>query len=192
MSVRVRLDLRHVILFAMFGAMMLAGKLVFEGIRNVHLVGMLIVTFTVVYRKYALFPIYVFVLLAGLYYGFQQWWLSYLYIWTVLWGMTMLLPTHTPRFLQNRLSARAKKLCQAGMYCLVCGLHGLLFGTLYAPLWAWIAHLSWKGTLTWIAAGLPSDVIHCLSNLAMGTLIWPLAGLLGRLERGLTRRETNP
>ena len=188
MAVKVRLDLRHVILFAMFGAMMLAGKLVFEGIRNVHMVGMLIVTFTVVYRRYALFPIYVFVLLAGLYYGFQQWWLSYLYIWTVLWGMTMLLPRHCPRFLRERLSPEARKLGRAGMYCGVCALHGLLFGTLYAPLWAWIAHLSLKGTLAWIAAGLPSDLIHCLGNFAMGTLIYPLARLLVRLERELGNR----
>ena len=71
------------------------------------------------------------------------------------------------------------------MYCFVCALHGLLFGTLYAPLWAWIAHLSPKGTLAWIAAGLPSDLIHCLGNFAMGTLIYPLAKLLVRLERGL-------
>lgn len=187
MAVKVRLDLRHIILFAMFGAMMLAGKLVFEGIRNVHMVGMLIVTFTVVYRKYALFPIYVFVFLAGLYYGFQQWWLSYLYIWTVLWGMTMLLPQHTPKALQGRLSRRTVQLLQALMYCAVCGLHGLLFGTLYAPLWAAIAHLSPKGTLAWIVAGLPSDLIHCLGNLAMGTMIYPLAKLLSKLERGMTQ-----
>lgn len=186
MAVKVRLDLRHTILFAMLGAMLLAGKLAFEGVRNVHMVGMLIVTYTLVYRKYALFPLYVFVLLAGLYYGFAQWWLSYLYIWTVLWGMTMLLPQHTPSCLRGKLSQHTAKLLQAAMYCGVCGLHGLLFGTLYAPLWAWIAHLSWKGTLTWIATGIPSDLIHCVSNLAMGTLIYPLARLLGKLERGMT------
>lgn len=186
MAVKVRLDLRHTILFAMLGAIMLAGKLAFEGIRNVHMVGMLIVTYTLVYRKYALFPIYVFVLLAGLYYGFQQWWLSYLYIWAVLWGMTMLLPQHTPKALQGRITTRTVRALQIGMYCAVCGLHGLLFGTLYAPLWAWIAHLSPKATLAWIAAGIPSDIVHCLGNLAMGTLIYPLAKLFGMLEQRMT------
>lgn len=185
MAVRVRLDLRHIIIFAMLGAMLLAGKLAFEGIRNVHMVGMLIVTYTVVYRRYALFPIYVFVFLAGLFYGFPQWWLSYLYIWTVLWGMTMLLPQHTPGFLRGRLSQHAVQLLQIGSYMGVCALHGLIFGTLYAPLWAWIAHLSPKATLTWIVTGLPSDLIHCLGNLAMGTLIYPLAKLLGKLESRL-------
>ena len=185
MAVKVRLDLRHVILFAMLGTIMLAGKLAFEGIRNVHLVGMLIVTYTLVYRRYALFPIYVFVLLAGLYYGFAQWWLSYLYIWAVLWGMTMLLPQHTPRPLRGRLSPGTVRTLQTGMYCAVCGLHGLLYGTLYAPLWAWIGHLSFKGTLAWIAAGIPSDLIHCVSNLIVGTLIYPLARLLGKLERNM-------
>ena len=185
MAVKVRLDLRHVILFAMLGAIMLAGKLAFEGIRNVHLVGMLIVTYTVVYRKYALFPLYVFVLLAGLYYGFAQWWLSYLYIWAVLWGMTMLLPQHTPRLLRGRLSEKTVRMLQIAMYSGICGLHGLLYGTLYAPLWAWIGHLSFRGTLAWIAAGIPSDLIHCVSNLFMGSLVYPLAKLLGKLERNM-------
>ena len=72
------------------------------------------------------------------------------------------------------------------MYCGVCALHGLLYGTLYAPLWALIAHLSYRGTLRWIVAGIPSDLIHCVSNLAMGTLIYPLAKLLHKLEQGFT------
>ena len=188
MAVRVRLDLRHIILFAMLGAMMLAGKLAFEGIRNVHMVGMLIVTYTVVYRRYALFPIYVFVLLAGLFYGFQQWWLSYLYIWAILWGMAMLLPQHTPRFLRGRLSSETVRTLQSIQYCGVCALHGLLFGTLYAPLWAAIAHLSFRATLTWIAGGIPSDLIHCVGNLCMGVLIYPLAKLLHRLETGAAQK----
>lgn len=187
MAVKVRFDLRHLIIFAMLGAFLLAGKLAFEGIRNVHLVGMLIVTYTAVYRKYALIPLYVFVLLAGLFYGFQQWWLAYLYIWTPLWGMTMLLPQHTPKPLQGKLSRQTVAVLRAVMYCAVCGLHGLLFGTLYAPFWALIAHLDVQGTMTWILAGIPSDLIHCVSNLAMGTLIVPLALLLGKLERSMAR-----
>lgn len=184
MAVRVRLDLRHILIFSMLGAMILAGKLAFEGIRNVHMVGMLIVTYTVVYRRYALFPLYVFVFLAGLYYGFPQWWLAYLYIWVVLWGMAMLLPQRTPRFLRGRLQPQTVRSLQAISYCAVSGLHGLLFGTLYAPFWAWIAKLSFHNTLRWIVAGIPSDLIHCVSNICMGVLIYPLAKLLHRLETG--------
>lgn len=187
MAVNVRsLDLRHSIIFAMLGAILFVGKLAFEALPNIHMVGMLIVTYTVVYRKYALIPIYVFVLLSGLFYGFAQWWLAYLYIWAVLWGMVMLLPQHTPRFLRKVLPQSAVRILQVGMYCGVCALHGLLYGTLYAPLWALIAHLSFRGMLLWIAAGLPADLLHCAGNLAMGALILPLALLLRRLEQRLT------
>lgn len=187
MAVRVRLDLRHIILFAMLGAMILAGKLAFEGIRNVHMVGMLIVTYTVVYRAYALFPLYVFVFLAGLFYGFPQWWLAYLYIWAVLWAMAMLLPQRAPRFLRGRLQPRTAQTLRMISFCAVCGLHGLLYGTLYAPFWAWIAGLSFRATLQWIVVGLPSDLIHCVGNVCMGVLIYPLAKLLHRLETGIAR-----
>ena len=57
----------------------------------------------------------------GIFCGFAAWWLPYLYLWAILWGVTMLLP----RGLRPRLAVP--------MYMAVCGLHGLLFGTLYAP-----------------------------------------------------------
>ena len=57
-------------LFAMLGAIMFCSKLLMEWIPNVHLLGMFTITFTLVYRKKALFPIYLYVLLNGVYAGF--------------------------------------------------------------------------------------------------------------------------
>ena len=65
----------------------------------------------------------------------------------------------------------------------VCALHGLCFGTLYAPFQAVVFGLDFAKTLAWIAAGLPFDVIHALGNLAAGALIVPLVELLRRLEK---------
>ena len=36
--------------------------------------------------------------------------------------------------------------------------------------------------MKWVALGFPWDVIHALGNLAMGTLIVPVAELLRKLE----------
>ena len=70
----------------------------------------------------------------------------------------------------------------AVVYPLVCALHGLTFGTLYAPAQALIYGLSLEGMLAWIVAGLPWDVVHALGNLAAGVLILPLSELLRRLN----------
>lgn len=165
-----KLSVREVVVFALLGAVMYASKVILEALPNVHMLGMFVVTFTIVYRKKALYPIYTYVLLNGIFAGFATWWIPYLYIWTILWGMTMLLPTNMPKRLRPFV------------YMLVCGAHGMLFGTLYAPAQALLFGLSFKGMIAWIVAGLPWDMVHGVSNFFMGTLIYPLSVLLRRLE----------
>lgn len=157
--------------FAMLGTVMYVSKLLMEWAPNIHFLGMLTMTYTLVYRSKALIPIYVYVLLNGVLAGFAPWWVPYLYLWTVLWGVTMLLPKHMP------------KKAAVPVYMLVCALHGLAYGTLYAPAQALMYGLDWRGMLAWIAAGLPFDVTHALGNLAAGVLIVPLTELLRKLER---------
>ena len=157
--------------FAMLGTVMFLSKLFMEWVPNVHFLGMLTMTYTLVYRRRALIPIYVYILLNGVYAGFNVWWVPYLYIWTILWGITMLLPRNMP----NKIAVP--------VYAVICGLHGLAFGTLYAPAQALFFGYSFKQMLAWIATGLPWDVVHAAGNFAAGMLIVPLRDLLIRLER---------
>lgn len=165
-----KLTVRETAVFAMLGAIMYASKMIMELVPNVHLLGMFVVAFTVVYRKKALYPIYVFVFIIGLMNGFATWWLPYLYIWTVLWGMTMLLPRNLPE--------KWKPL----VYMAVCAAHGYLYGILYAPSQALLFGLDFQGMVTWIIAGLPWDLIHGTSNFLCGILIHPLVKILQRME----------
>lgn len=150
---------------------MYASKSVMELFPNIHLLGVFIVAFTVVYRRKALFPIYIYVILNGIFCGFATWWIPYLYVWTVLWGAVMLLPKKMP-----------KKVC-AIVYMSVCAAHGFLFGTLYAPAQAVLYGLSFKGMLAWIVAGWPYDCIHGISNFFCGILIMPVISALRLAER---------
>lgn len=161
--------------FAMLGTIMFGSKIIMEWIPNVHLLGMFTMVYTLVYREKGLIPIYVYILLNGVYAGFAPWWIPYLYLWTVLWGVTMLLPKDLP--------ARWAMI----VYPLVCMSHGLLFGTLYAPAQAILYGFTFKQTIAWIIAGLPWDFLHGMGNLAAGLLILPLVRLLRRLERGFVR-----
>lgn len=172
-----KLTVRETAVFGMLGAVMYASKILMEMLPNIHLLGVLTVAYTVVYRKKALYPIYVYVILNGVFCGFATWWVPYLYLWTVLWGAVMLLPRRMPKGIRPVV------------YMAVCAAHGFLFGTLYAPAQALFYGLSFKGMIAWIAAGLPMDCIHGVSNFLCGSLITPLVYVLRLAERNMGTSE---
>ena len=159
------------VIFSMLGTVMFCSKIMMEFLPNIHLLGMLTMTYTLVFRKKALVPIYVYVMLNGLYAGFSLWWVPYLYIWIILWGITMLLPRRMPRKLKYVV------------YPAVCGLHGFAFGTLYAPAQALMFGFNLEQMLVWIVAGLPWDLIHGIGNLLAGILIIPMSEFLTKLMK---------
>ena len=158
-------------LYAMLAALMLVSKLTMEALPNVHMIGALTMIYTVVLRGRALIPLYLYVFLNGLIAGFNLWWIPYLYVWTILFGATMLLP----RTMSRRTAAV--------VYPVVCAVHGLLYGVLYAPAQALMFGLDFQGMLAWIAAGAPFDLVHAAGNFVMGMLVLPLSDVLGRLWR---------
>ncbi len=167
-----KLKLKEAVIFGMLGAVMYASKVLMDLFPNIHLIGVFIVAITVVYRKKALYPIYIFVFLTGLLGGFSMWWIPYLYIWTVLWAVAMLLPKNIP--------PKATPI----IYAIVCSLHGFLYGVIYAPAQALMFGLDFKGMVAWIAAGLPYDLIHGVSNFISGLiLIVPIISILRIAEK---------
>ena len=84
--------------------------------------------------------------------------------------MTMLIPINIPKWLAVIL------------YPAVCGLFGLLFGTLYAPAQALLYSYDLKTTIKWIMVGLPYDVIHAVGNVALGILVYPLSNVIKKLK----------
>ena len=115
-----KLSVREIAIFGVLGAIMYASKLIMEVLPNMHLLGMFIISLTVVYRRKALYPIYTFVLITGLTNGFNVWWVPYLYIWTILWAGAMALPKKMP--------PKAATVA----YMLLGAAHGCLYGCLYA------------------------------------------------------------
>ncbi len=170
-SARNKLTIREMALFSMFGALMYVSKLLMEFLPNIHLIGMFIVLLTVLYRKKALIPIYIFVFLTGLFNGFGVWWIPYLYVWTVLWGATMLLPKNIP-----------DKVAMV-VYPLVCAMHGILYGVIYAPAQALLFGFNFNQTLAWIASGFYFDIIHGIGNFFAGILVLPLSKVIKKIQK---------
>ncbi len=154
----------------MLGALMFASKKLMEVLPNIHLIGFFICVFTLVFRTRALIPLYIYIFLDGLFGGFSLWWLPYLYVWLPLWGGIMLCPKQMKRGIA------------VIVYAIVCGLHGFLFGVIYSPAQALMFGLNFNQMLAWIAAGLPFDLIHGVSNLVLGIFILPIADVLSKLK----------
>ena len=168
-----KLKTKEIAIFSMLGAVMYASKILMEWAPNIHLLGVFTIAFTVVYRKKALYPIYIYVLLLGMLNGFATWWIPHLYVWTILWGITMLLPKKLP----NKI--------RPFIYMIVCSLHGFSYGILYAPSQALLYGLSFEGMIAWIISGLPFDITHGISNFFCGILIVPIITTLKRAESAL-------
>lgn len=167
-----KINLKETATFSMLAAIMLISKLLLEAIPNFHLLAVFTIAMTVVYRAKALYPIYLYVFLQGIVGGFVLWWVPHLYIWAVLWGATMLLPRNM------------KRLTGTVVYTVVCALHGLFYGIIYAPAQALLFGLDFKGMLAWIVAGFPFDLVHAAHNLILGAvLIMPIVLVLSKTEK---------
>lgn len=153
---------KEVVLFGLFPAMMFGTQWAMQAIPNVHLTGIIIVIMTHLFRAKALIPLYIYVVLMGIYLGFTLWWVPYLYIWTILWAMAMLIP--------KNVSAKWGMI----LYPIVCGLHGFLYGTLWGLSQPFLTNLPWSGLGIYILHGIKFDLIHGVSNTVLGTLILPI------------------
>ena len=168
------LTVREIVVFAMLGSIMMISDLIMNIVPNVHLVGVMIVTLTAVYRRKALYPIYVYVFLIGLFEGFGTWWVAYLYVWPILWGMAMLIPPKAPRWMA------------AILYSFICALHGFAFGFLWIPSQMLFLNFTFDQALVWWSFGFfTADVPHGIGNLVGSILILPLVSLIRKLDKGL-------
>ena len=164
-----KINLRETATFSMLSAIMLISKLLLEAIPNFHLLAVFTIAMTVVYRQKALYPIYLYVLLQGVIAGFNPWWVIHLYIWTVLWGVVMLLPR------------KMKPVTATVVYTIVCALHGLSYGVLSSLSQAPIFGLSF---IQMVIAGIPFDLVHAAHNLILGmVLIMPIIMVLRSADK---------
>jgi hypothetical protein len=69
------------------------------------------------------------------------------------------------------------------VYPILCSLHGLAFGVLYAPAYMLMYGLNFEQALAWVALGASFDVIHSIGNLFAGLLVVPLSDLLMKLTQ---------
>ena len=88
---RAKLSVREITLFGMLAALTFGAKVAMAALPNIEPVSLMILVFAAVFGWKCLFPVYVYVTAEILFYGLGTWNLNYLYIWTILAVVAVLL-----------------------------------------------------------------------------------------------------
>ena len=150
----------------LFAAVLFALQVSMLHLPNIELASLMVILYTLVLGKRVLNILITFTILEGVFHGFGIWWVSYLYIWPILAGLTALL--------------RQFDAPDWGYGILSC-LFGLSFGFLCSL--PYIA--GGPGAMfAWWIAGIPFDLVHGISNLIIGLVLFrPAKRILGFCSR---------
>lgn len=155
--------IHDIVTMSALGAVLFVGQLGMSFLPNIEPVSALIIPYTLVYKRKVFPAIYVFVLLEGLSFGFGIWWISYLYIWSIL-ALAVLL---------------FRKMDSPILWAVLSGAFGLSFGALCA-----IPYLISGGpyaAFSYWSAGIPYDIAHCAGNFVLTLVLYkPILQLLNR------------
>lgn len=154
----------EMILFGMLAALTFALQVVMSPLPNIEPVSLLVMLFAVTFGWKALYPVYIFVVMEILYYGFNLWNIYYLYVWAILALATLLL----------------RKNQSVLVFAVLAAVFGLLFGALCAIVDVFIGGVGYAAA-KWVS-GIPFDVTHCVGNFAIALVAFnPLRKLMQKL-----------
>ena len=148
-------DVGEICILALMGALIFATKFALAGIPNVNLNTLLIILCVVFFGWRTLWAVFVYVMLEGLVFGFSLWWFSYLYAW----------PLVTAAAMAFRRNTSVLTWAAVGGFC------GLCFGPVMYLLY--FALFGWGTALTMWVAGIPYDLVHCISNFVLILVLYP-------------------
>ncbi len=160
------MKVKDIALIGMMSAIMITAQIALGFLPNIELVSLLIILYTLIFQWRALYIIYVFVAAEGLIYGFGLWFINYLYVWTVLFILVLLL----------------RRLQSAFLWAAVSGLYGLSFGALCSIPYFLTGGVA-SGFAYWVQ-GIPYDVLHGAGNFIVALILYkPLYSVLSKLRR---------
>lgn len=151
-------------LYGLLGAVLFVAKTALAFLPNIEPVTLLVMVYASVLGWRALCPVYVYVVLEYLIWGFGLWSACYLYVWAVLALAAILM----------------RKMESPVGWAVLGGAYGLCFGALCALVY-WVSG-GWQFALSWWIQGIPFDALHCAGNFVMALALFrPCRRVLTRL-----------
>lgn len=161
-----RLTAKDITLMALMVAIIEVCKLALAQIPNVELTSFWIIIFTIYFGSRIFYIIPVFILIEGAIFGFNLWWIMYLYAWPTLALVVLLLK---------------KRGCGQWDWSMVSGVFGLLFGLLCSIPYIFTSGI--QSAFAWWIAGIPWDLVHGVANFAiMMVLFQPINRVMSKMQ----------
>ena len=149
------MGVRRLVRIAMLGASLYVAQLALAVLPNVEIVSLLIVIFTLLFKRDAIYMCLVYVMFTGFQWGFGLWWFTYLFVWPLF------------SVVVGRLAGMISDNWQ--VWSFVLAVFGLMFGFLFAL--PYIVLISPKYALAYWVAGIPWDIAHCIANFLVSITI---------------------
>ena len=173
-KVKKRLTARDLALMGMMVAIIEACKFVMASLPNIELTSFWLIMFTLFIGWKIIFVVPVFIILAGMIYGFGIWWVMYLYAWPALVMIIWIF----------------RKQDSVWVFSIISGAFGLCFGLLCSIPYFFIGWID-GGVLSglimafnWWIAGIPFDLIHCVFNFTLMFLFYrPMRNIMEHIKK---------
>ena len=146
--------LRELVLMALLGALLFAAKMALAGLPNIEPVTLLVMVYSVVFGRRALWAIGLYIGLEAIVWGINVWVINYIYLWPLLW-----LIARSLRKMEHPLG-----------WAVLAGFYGVFFGAMCAPVYVFTN--GWAYALSWWISGIPFDLVHGVGNFAMALVLF--------------------
>ncbi len=163
---------KDVVIIGMLSALLVAVQYSLSFLPNIELVSLLIIVYTLILHKKTIYIITVFIILEGFLYGFGLWFINYLYIWFILYGLATV-------FIREQ---------SALQWAVISGGYGFSFGALcsipyfFMGLPGGTLRNGFQSAFAYWISGIPFDITHGIANFIITLVLFkPLYGIISGL-----------
>jgi len=159
-----KLTIKDITTISVCSVILIIAQVAMRYLPNIEVVSLFILLFTRHFKKRTLYIIYLFVIVEGLLYGFGLWWVTYLYVWTILFFICRAFNDIDNSF----------------TLAIILAIYGLLFGVFTS--FVYFVTLGVSGGISWIISGFPFDLLHCIGNFITTLILFkPLDKMMKRI-----------
>ncbi len=160
-----RLSVKYIAYLGISLAILEASKLALDLLPNIEVVTLLFIVYTIFFGRKAILVAIGFTAVECFLKGVNVWSFMYLYIWPLLIIIVYYANRHKAGYV---------------FYCILSGFFGLFFGMFCSIPYLFIG--GWSMAVTWWIAGIPYDIIHCVSNFVLCLLLFkPLCAIMKKV-----------
>lgn len=171
---RLKITIQDICLIGMMVAVIEVCKAALSFLPNIELTTFWLILFTLFFGRKIVLVVPVFILIEGSIYGFNTWWIMYLYTWPLLVLLTWVF----------------RKQKSVWFWSILSGMYGLFFGLLCSILYVVIGAVDggirsglYAG-FTWWVAGIPWDIVHCIGNFVLMLVLYlPVRTLMEKIKK---------